>query len=189
MQDADESLEVARQLADESPQSTPRSFFRKDGLLYRRWKPSKQGEEGDINELVLPSGCRKKVLELSHSVPFARHLGQKKTTRRIAQRFYWPTLSWDVADFCRSCEKCQKFRHHKIPRAPMYHFRWLLNHSPGLQWTLWDCYPGVDPGIVTCWWFATMEHSRYPQAVPVRTIDAVTVAEELMKLFSSGDPM
>ena len=68
---------------------------------------------------ILPKHCRKTILRLTHTVPLSDHLGQKKTAARIMQRFYWPTLFRDVADFCRSCTQCQKASHRKVPRAPM----------------------------------------------------------------------
>ena len=51
------------------------------------------------------SRCRSVVMELAHSIPLAGHLGKNKTTDRVLQRFYWPTLRKDViADFCKRCE-------------------------------------------------------------------------------------
>ena len=94
-------------------------FYRRDGLLYRRWIP--RGRPGDetVDQIVLPRECRRPVLQLAYTVPLGGHLGKKKMTARVMRRFYWPTLHRDVADFCRSCEQCQKSSHQKVPRAPM----------------------------------------------------------------------
>ena len=35
------------------------------------------------------------------------------------QRFYWPTVCKDVAEFCRRCETCQKSSKWKSKRAPL----------------------------------------------------------------------
>ena len=71
-------------------------FFRKNGVLYRRWVERGQPEEAAIEQIVLPKLCRKAVLQLAHSIPLGGHLGKKKTTDRILKRFYWPSLHRDV---------------------------------------------------------------------------------------------
>lgn len=71
-----------------------------------------------LEQMVLPSSCRMAVLNLTHKIPLAGHLGKNKTTRRILQRFYWPTLYRDVANYCRSCEECQKTPGRTMPKAP-----------------------------------------------------------------------
>ena len=86
------------QAAKGHPSKAGVGFVEKDGLIYRRWKPPRQGPDGAIEQLVLPQECRKEILELSHDVPFAGHLGKEKTANRILQRFYWPTLFKDVAE-------------------------------------------------------------------------------------------
>lgn len=69
-------------------------FFYKDGLLFRRWVPfGRDKEDMAVEQLVLPRACRGTVMGLAHSIPLAGHLGKKKTTERILQRFYWPNSS------------------------------------------------------------------------------------------------
>lgn len=70
-------------------------------------------------QIVLPKSCRRGVLHIAHTVPVAGHLGKKKTVSRIIRRFYWPNVFKDVADFCRSCEICQKATHRKVQKTPM----------------------------------------------------------------------
>ena len=72
-----------------------------------------------IDQLVLPSHCRKTILSLAHEIPLAGHLGQKKTAERILQRFYWPTLFQDVREVCKACPECQRTASGKTVRAPM----------------------------------------------------------------------
>ena len=80
-----------------------RGFFRRDGLLFRRYIPPGCGQEEEearaIEQLVPPSQCREAVLCLAHSIPLAGHLGRNKTASRILQRFYWPTVFKDVAHY------------------------------------------------------------------------------------------
>ena len=58
------------------------------GLLYL---VGKEREMQTREQLVLPTKCRRVVMELAHSIPLAGHLGKHKITDRTLQRFYWPT--------------------------------------------------------------------------------------------------
>jgi len=69
----------------------------KNGLMYR--VKARTGELTGREQLVLPNQCRRVVIELAHSIPLAGHMGKNKTIGRILQRFYWPTVYKDVAEF------------------------------------------------------------------------------------------
>ena len=120
LQEEDATLEPIRQAAEGCPSSAGIGFFKRDGLLYRRWVPLRQGSEAvEVEQLVLPKKCREDVLKLAHEIPLAGHMGKDKTARRILQRFYWPTLYGDVAKFCKGCMVCQKFSKRRVRRAPL----------------------------------------------------------------------
>ena len=134
-------------------------------------------------QLILPTDCRHSALELAHSIPLSGHLGRKKTYARLAQRFYWPSMSRDVAEFCRSCEACQKCSHRKPPRVPMIPLPTVDVPFSRVAMDLMGPLPRSRSGnryvLVLCD-YAT----RYPEAVPLKNIDAETVAEELIHVFS-----
>eukprot|EP00731_Ephydatia_muelleri_P034853 Em0081g18a len=85
------------------------------------------GGGSDVSVVVKNGLMYRVVIELAHSIPLAGHMGRNKTIGRILQRFYWPTVYKDVAEFCKRL---------------------------------------------------------FPEAVPMRSIDAENVAEELLKLFA-----
>ena len=86
LQETDATLEAVRTAADGGPSTAGVGFFRREGLLYRRWVPPGCGtEEMAVEQLVLTLQCRKTVLELGHAIPLAGHLGKHKTARRILQ--------------------------------------------------------------------------------------------------------
>lgn len=64
-------------------------FMMKQGLLYRQSE-----EEG--SQLVVPKAQLRKVLELSHSIPWSGHMGFMKTLRRVSKQFYWPGMYTEV---------------------------------------------------------------------------------------------
>ena len=122
LQESDPSLEPVRRAADGEPSTAGVGFFRQEGVLYRRWTPPGLPSEMSVEQIVLPQSCRPSVLHIAHTIPLAGHLGRNKTTRRIMRRFYWPTLFRDVANYCRSCQDCQKScgpRERRVPLIPL----------------------------------------------------------------------
>ena len=136
-----------------------------------------------IDRLVLPSHCRKTILPLAHQIPLAGHLGKKKTTERILQRFYWPTLFQDVREVCKACPECQRTASTKTVQAPMVPLPVIEEPFQRIAMYIVGPLPRSRQGhryiLVICD-YAT----RYPEAFPLKTIDAPHVAEELMKFFS-----
>ncbi len=74
-------------------------YLFQQGILYRQFKTTKQ--------LVVPQSVRELILNLSHSIPWAAHLGRYTTIARIRRHFYWPGLKRDVTQYCKSCPECQ----------------------------------------------------------------------------------
>ena len=132
---------------------------------------------------MLPNQCRRVVIELAHSIPLAGHMGRNKTIGRILQRFYWPTVYKDVAEFCKRCETCQKSSKWKPKRAPLVTLPILDEPFRRIAMDIVGPLPRSRSGnryvLVICD-YAT----RFPEAVPMRSIDAENVAEELLKLFA-----
>ena len=158
-------------------------YYRSDGLLYRQWIPRGCNAELAVDQLVLPTQCRKAVLQLAHEVPIAGHLGKHKTAKRILRRFYWPTLYKDVEDFCRSCQVCQKFSKQKVVKAPLIPLPVVIEPFRRVAMDIVGPLPRTKSGnryiLVICD-YAT----RYPEAVPVKAVDAEHIAEELVRIFA-----
>ena len=163
LQNEDETLQRVCQAADGNLSMAAGSvFFHRDRLLYRRYHPPGCGsdESQDIEQLVLPAKCRQAVVKLAHDIPMAGHLGKHKTVSRLQQRFYWPGLFRDVNNHCKSCEQCQKSSPWGVKKA--------ARSSSGKRFILVICD------------YAT----RYPEAMPLRTVDANHIAEELVQFFA-----
>ena len=105
---------------------------------------------------------------------------KKKTTERITHRFYWPTLHRDIADYCRSCDTCQKF---KCQQAPMVPLPIVEEPFARIAMDIVGPLPRSRSGnryvLVICD-YAT----RYPEAVALKSIDAENMAAELVTSFS-----
>ena len=94
-------------------------YFRREGLMYRRWTSRGRRSTFQVEQLVLPKRCRGTVLKLAQEIPLGGHLGRKKTGHRLLRRLYWLTLFQDVAEFCRVCPTCQRSAQGTIKPAPL----------------------------------------------------------------------
>ena len=185
LQDHDESLCRPRLIADGAPSAAAgERFFRRDGLLYRRYSPPGADSDAyDIDQLVLPAPLRSTVLTLAHDIPMAGHLGKKKTADRLLNRFYWPGLYRDVEEHCRTCGPCQKSSTRGVKKAPLVPLPIMDEPFRRIAMDIVGPLPRSSSGkkyiLVICD-YAT----RYPEAVALRTIDANAVAEELLPFFA-----
>ena len=157
-------------------------LVKKDGILYRQWRP-RQGTGEPVEQLVLPQACRKTALELAHQIPLAGHMGRDKTARRIQQRFYWPTLFKDVAEYCRSCPDCQKTDSRGQRKMPLVPLPIIQEPFSRIAMDIVGPLPRSRKGnryiLVVCDY-----STRFPEAIPLRSIDAQSVAEELINFFA-----
>lgn len=62
-------------------------------------------KKNNIHRAAAPPLIRTKVINHFHEL--FGHPGVNKTSKLVAQYFWWPNLQTDVISFCRSCPKCQ----------------------------------------------------------------------------------
>ena len=120
--------------------------------------------------IVLP---RKLCYKLAHVIP-AGHLGRKKTAQRILQKCYWPNVFKNAAEFCTTCQLCQKTAPGKKIVAPL-----IFPQNHGSCWTISLSYNRNKYALVISD-YAT----RYPKAIQLWSIDTEHIADELIKVFS-----
>ena len=182
LQQQDPSLVAIREAAKGKPSMAGVGFFERDGLVYRRWIPRGRPQE-EIEQLVVPAKGRPELLRIAHTVPLAGHMGKEKTAQRLLQRFYWPTLYHDVAEYCQSCPPCQKSSSRAVKRAPLVPLPIIDTPFKRIAMDIIGPLPRSKSGkkyiLVVCD-YAT----RYPEAIPLKTIDAAQIAEELLQLFA-----
>lgn len=56
--------------------------------------------------LVLPYDLRKKAFDMAHTDITAGHFGVHKTLSKIADRFWWPSMSRDIRTWIAECDSC-----------------------------------------------------------------------------------
>ncbi len=71
-------------------------------------------------QFITPRVMRKEVLFENHNSIISGHLGCKKTTEKIRQRYYWYVMKGDVYLHIKQCDVCAADKKPlKTPRAPM----------------------------------------------------------------------
>ena len=120
---------------------------------------------------------------MAHSHLLEAHLGMDKTRDRILDRFYWPGVKRDVIQYCQACSECQRTAPRPSGRNPLITMPIIEVPFDRLALDIVGPLPKTSRGhryILVMVDYAT----RYPEALPLRTATAKTVAKELMLLFS-----
>ncbi|CAH8628181.1 unnamed protein product [Schistosoma guineensis] len=68
--------------------------------------------------LIVPRVKVESIVEQVHRE--LGHAGERRTEHAVRQRFWWPSIHEDVAQFCKNCNTCCRFKSpQQTPRAPM----------------------------------------------------------------------
>ena len=172
----DDSLQTLMEAAEKGEGD----YLMRGQTLYHR---SEDDWGNELEQLVIPAKYRSEVLAMAHGSPLAAHLGKKKTIKRVLKEFFWPGLSRDVADYCQRCEQCQRGAKANRQRAPLQPLPAIEESFKRIAIDIVGSLRRTKKGnkyILTMMDFAT----RYPEAIPLRRIDAATVAETLCETFT-----
>ena len=137
-----------------------------------------------IYQIIIPQRYRETVLSLAHDTPMAGHMGVGKTHRRVLQYFYWPGISRDIKQYCRSCQVCQSVGkpNQKPAVAPL---KPIPVAGEPFSHVIIDCVgplPKTREGnqyllAIMC------GNTRFPEAFPLRNIKAPKIVKVLIKFF------
>ncbi len=170
---SDPTLDQWRQWADQSKNG----YFWDKELMKKKFLTN-SGSESCV--LVVPKECRQSVLVLAHN-NFG-HMGDKKCKYVIAQKFTWPGMMSDIMKWCRSCVTCQKQSKVKPRRAPMGITPIATEPFESVAVDLVGPFPRSKSGYKYLLTMICLA-SRYPEALPLKSITADEVAEGLVELF------
>ena len=163
-------------------------YLIKDNILMRKWSPTEydNGEKGQtVYQIVVPTVHRQEVLELAHDLPMSGHLGVRKTHNRVLQHFFWPGLKRDVAKWCKECHTCQLGGkpNQNIPPAPLHPIPAF--DEPFSHIIIYCVGPLPKTKSQNEYLLTIMcSSTRFPEAIPLRSIKTNTILKALIKLFT-----
>ena len=181
----DVSLTTTRSRCEANETIGKATFLKKNDLLYRKFSSPNVEHGRTFTQLIVPQQYRTLVMKLAHESVMAGHLAIKRTMQKVLSEFYWPGINSDIKRFCQSCDICQRtIPKGKIVKAPLgkmpridVPFRRVATDLIG---PLKPVTYNKNRYILTLVDYAT----RYPEAVPLASIDTETVAEALVSIFS-----
>ena len=172
-QEQDKSLSKVRYLADKEMSG----YGYKEGLIIRKFK----GKDNQ-SSIVVPSSLRMEVLKLAHDSVFAGHLGITATKKTLMSRFTWPGVTKDIANYIKSCEICQKHAKRK-PKLPLGKMEMVK--TPFEKVAIDIIGPLSETNKKNNYILTLVDFStRWPDAVPLKSIKTENVAEALFDMFS-----
>ena len=156
----------------------------KDGLLYRTVADH---DLDSVCLLVLPKSRRQKVLELAHER--LGHMGARRVKSLIRQKFAWPGMGQDVIKHCRSCVSCQKGAKTPARKVPLVERAVLSEPFEVMAVDLVGPFP-LGKGGYRYLLTAICMASKWPEAIPLKRMTAMAVAEGLIEIFAkTGIPL
>ena len=169
----DPTLVTARSLADKQAEG----YHWEDDLLFR----GRLDEWGvNFKQLCLPKQYRPKCLRLSHE-KFG-HLGRNKMIGHIRKLFYWPSLTSDVANHCKSCDVCQRHAKQSPKVLPMQEREVVTIPSERVCVDLVGPFPTAKGGFKFLLTYVDMA-TRWPEAVPLRKTTTRVIINQLQAIF------
>ena len=176
----DPSLQPWRELATKKE----RGLVWRDGLMFQ--SVTTQVLESAF-VLVLPKSFRTKVLGLAHDN--LGHMGARRVKAIVKARFSWPGMGQDVVDYCRSCPSCQTCAKNPARKVPLMERKVM---SEPFEVMGFDIVGPMPKGRGGCMYLLTAicMATRWPEAIPLRSISARSVAVGMLEIFSrTGIPL
>ena len=160
-------------------------YIMRNGVIFREYQSPNVDHGNDIRQVVVPLKYRNEVMKLAHESILGGHQGTKKTTDKVLSNFFWPGIQADITRFCQSCDICQRTVHKgRITKVP-------LGATPLIDTPFDRIAVDIVGPIVPCsarghrYILVVVDYaSKYPEAVPVKSIEAERVAEELVNIYT-----
>ena len=154
-------------------------------LLYRQVIDSPKKNLIGTNVLLVPEKCRPMILKVSHDIPVAGHFSHRKTYSKVIEQFWWPGITNDIHKYCKSCDVCQRTSSKgRLKNVPLE--KVPVISTPFYRVAIDIVGPIIPASYDGHKYVLTMVDyaSSFPEAIPLRNITSIDVAEALIAIFS-----
>ena len=162
-------------------------FFIDKGVLMRHYVPISANNDEWLksDQIVVPPKFREVILKRAHENAFSAYLGIGKTLNRISRNFFWPKSKKDVVGHCKTCHQCQIAGkpNQSIPKAPLVP---IPSVGEPFEHIIIDIVGPLPKSSSGAEYLLTImdRFSRFPEAIPIRSIKAPNIIKHLMHFFS-----
>jgi cleavage and polyadenylation specificity factor subunit 1 len=135
-------------------------------------------EDGSERPIV-PKPLRYKLFQQLHELA---HPGARASIRLLQRRFFWPKMQSDVKAWVRACQHCQKAKVQRHTVSPPGHF------PPSARFR--HVHTDIVGPMEMCAGFSYVctfidRETKWIEAVPVRNVEAETVAKAFFNVWIS----
>jgi len=122
----------------------------------------------------------KTILNDYHLLPTSGHAGITKMTKNIMKKYCWTGLQQDVADYVKHCSMCQRNKHGKTKNQPM---EITTTAENGFEKIYIDLVGPLTETVDNFKYILSVqdELTKFIEAIPIKTKEAESVAEALVK--------
>ncbi|KAK3910790.1 Retrovirus-related Pol polyprotein from transposon 412 [Frankliniella fusca] len=161
------------------------SLLIEHGVLKRRFEHASGDPMFARNQIVVPADRASNLVLQYHTGPSSgSHFGVSKCYKLLRERFYWPGMYTKVWDTIQCCLRCKQVKGPKKTKAPLKVFRegtlfgrFHVDFLGPLEPSVPDKYRHVMVVVEA--------FSAWPEAIPLRTLQAPEVANALVsQVFS-----
>ena len=137
-----------------------------------------------IHQTVIPKPLRQWVLKIAHDGA-GGHLGVHKTYYKILCHFFWLKIKSDVSSYIRTCPVCQVTGKSGTGIKPASLQPIPVMEEPFSK-VIIDCVGPLPKSKRGNQYLLTIMDSatRYPKAIPLRSITAKNIVRALIKFFT-----
>ena len=124
---------------------------------------------------VVPASLRSAIIKSFHDLS---HPGINATRHLVTSKFVWLKINADIRDFVRACPHCQRAKVQRHTKPPMGSFQ---TPDSRFQHIHVDLVGPLPPSHGNSYLLTVVDRfTRWPEAIPLPTMDAVTVARHLV---------
>ena len=154
----------------------------RNGILYRKFFDDTGAVK--VLQIVVPKHLRQELLYRLHNSKFKGHRGCTQTATEFREKFYYPGFTESLIKYVTNCQTCCQAKpiRNDFLKPPLQEVMTTVG-APGDMLQI-DLVGKLNPSggynhILT----AIDVFSRYLFAVPVKKVDAVTIARTLVGIF------
>ena len=124
---------------------------------------------------IVPSGMRREIFDKLHSLS---HPGIKASRQLVSQRYVWPNMKRDIAQWTRSCHACQQSKVYRHVKAPLQSFPAPAARFDSIHV---DIVGPLPPSQGYTYLFTCVDrYTRWPEAIPMTDATAESCARALL---------